>query len=299
MNQKLEVTHLTKRIDGVPILSGVSFAAEPGTITGIVGRNGTGKTTLLRTMVGIYTPDGGEVRYGGRNVHADPKARGHFVFVPDARELLSDYTPERFARLFALLYPRFDAEKFWARLRQFELPPNQKVRTYSEGMKGLFYIALAVSTRAEVLLLDEPTEGLDPIFKKQSLRLIVEEVAEQRPIVLICSHRLEELEQIADRILFLKDGTVDSIVDLQSMQERYTKWQVAFQSEDGEAVLAELSSVRILARSGRVYTLLADDRAPADLLDRLRKGGAVLIEPLPLKLEDLFVEKLGGDVHVF
>ena len=124
----------------------------------------------------------------------------------------------------------------------------------------------------------------------------MEEVAAHRTTVLISSHRLEELQSICDRVLFLKDGTVESMIDVTTIQERYTKLQVAFAGDDCEDTLAQLPSVRVLARTGRVYTLVAEE-APPDLADRLREGGAVLIEPLPLRLEDLFIGKLGGQVN--
>lgn len=292
----LEVRQLRKRIDGRTVLDDISLSIEPGTITGIVGRNGSGKTTLLRTIAGIWFPDGGQVCFQGRNVHTDPETRRHLIFVPDSRELLQHYTPNEFARLFGLIYPHFDRNRFASWLDRFQLPAAQQVRHYSKGMKALFYLALAFATRSDVVLLDEPTDGLDPIYKQQSLRLIVEEVAEQRNSLLISSHRLEELQSICDRVIFLKGGGIDAILDTAAIHERYEKLQVAFRDEGSEQALAKLPGVRVLARSGRVYTILVEE-GPADLGERLRAEGAVLVEPLPLQLEDLFVGKLGGAEH--
>ncbi|CAM3516067.1 ABC transporter ATP-binding protein [Hydrogenibacillus schlegelii] len=289
----LEVDGVRKAFDGRAVLDGVTFSAAPGEIVGLVGRNGAGKTTLLRTMAGIFRPDAGSVRYDGLDVYRVPEARARLFFVTDEREWLGHYTPKAFLALFSRIYPRFDREAFWARLRAFDLPPNRKVQTFSKGMKGLFYLSLALSTGAEGLLLDEPTEGLDPIYKKEALRLLVEAAAEARPLIVVATHRLEELEAIADRVLFLREGRIDGEVAVEALQTRYGKWQVALAEGVGPEALERLSGVRILARTGRVMTVLVEG-APEEVPGRLREAGALFVEPLPLRLEDVYVRKLGG-----
>lgn len=292
----LEVSGLNKTIDDVAILSDISFTVPKGTITGLVGRNGAGKTTLLRIMAGIWSADGGEVRLADQDVHREPAARAQLMLTPDSRDLLQDHTPEQCAKLFGLIYPGFDHAALAMWLEQFHLPPGQKIQTFSKGMKALFYLALAFATRAGVLLLDEPTDGLDPIYKRQCLSLIVDQVAERQTTVLVSSHRLEELQSICDQILFLADTTIESVVDVGTLQAQYTKLQVAFTGDDGEEILAGFPGIRVLTRTGRVYVVVAAGASP-DLPDRLRAARAVLVEPLPLKLEDVFIDKLGGLAH--
>jgi len=289
----LEVKELCKTIDRTAILQDISFSIVPGTITGIIGRNGAGKTTLLRTMSGILLPDSGEVCCQGQNIHTRPEVKVNILFIPDTKNLLLNYTPLQFSRLYALIYPNFDQDAFAGWLEQFRLPVNQKVRYFSKGMKSLFYLSLAFAARTEAVLLDEPTEGLDPIFKKECLKLIVQEVAERKPAVLISSHRLEELQAICDQVIFLRNGTIELVTDLMTMQERYQKLQAVYQEGLPDNIKSR-GNVRVLSQSGRVYTLLLEGDL-RQTREQLEASGPILLEDLPLSLEDLFVSKLGGD----
>ncbi|KKM09413.1 hypothetical protein SY88_18840 [Clostridiales bacterium PH28_bin88] len=289
----LEVTHLGKIIDQTTILDDVSFAIVPGTITGLIGRNGAGKTTLLRTMMGILLPDDGEVRYQGQNIHQHPAEKVHILFVPDAKDLLQNYSIQQITRLYSQVYPNFDHGVLGDWLRRFGLPLTKKVRYFSKGMKALFYLALAFAARTEAVLLDEPTEGLDPIYKKQCLQLIVQEVAERKPAVLISSHRLEELQAICDQVIFLKNGAVESVTDLMAVKERYRKLQVVYEEQMPESIIKR-PNVHLLAQSGRIYTILIEDEVESTTAE-IEASGPLLIDQLPLHLEDLFVSKLGGE----
>lgn len=291
----LEVTHLGKAIDQVTILDDVSFAIVPGTITGLIGRNGAGKTTLLRTMMGILLPDAGDVRYQGQNIHRNPAEKVHILFIPDSKDLLQNYSTQQITRLYSQIYPNFDRGALGDWLRQFALPLTKKVRYFSKGMKALFYLALAFAARTEVVLLDEPTEGLDPIYKKQCLQLIVQEVAERKPAVLISSHRLEELQAICDEVIFLKNGTVESVTDLMAVKERYRKLQVVYKEQIPERLINQ-PNVHLLAQSGRIYTILIEGDLESTTAE-LEASGPLLIDQLPLRLEDLFISKLGSEDH--
>jgi len=292
----LEVDNLHKTINKSTILKNVSFSITSGTITGIVGRNGAGKTTLLRTMMGILLPDSGDVRYQGKSIYTNPEVKVELIFIPDSKDLLTNYTPRTFAKLYDLIYPEFDTDIFEKRLEQFNLPLDKKIRYFSKGMKALFYLVLAFAARTRVVLLDEPTDGLDPIYKKQCLQLIVQEVAEQNTSVVISSHRLEELQSICDQVIFLKNGTIEWVSDLMTVQERYQKLQVAFDKDLPEEIKRN-SNVHILTRSGRVYTLLVERKQP-DITEQIKASKPILLELLPLSLEDLFVSKLGGEDSV-
>lgn len=295
----LEVDRLSKRIDEMPVLNDVSFSIPPGTITGIIGRNGAGKTTLLRTMAGILFPDRGEVRYNGQVIHRFPAEKGHILYVPESRDVHAGRSARQIAKLFALIYPGFDTNALNERLHQFALPSNKAIRNFSKGMKGLFYLSLAFAARTDVVLLDEPTEGLDPIFRKQALRLIVDEVAARRVSVVIASHRLEELQTICDQVIFLNQGRTESIADVTRLQERYRKLQIVYESRMPEAILHH-PNVHLLGQSGRIYTLLVEGNQEEweRVRTQLEESRPLVIDPLPLNLEDIFVSRVGSEEYV-
>lgn len=288
----LTVRHLHKAIDRQPVLRDVSFTLRPGVVTGLVGRNGAGKTTLLKTMAGIYDPDGGEVLLDGESIHRRPELKREIVFLPDVPEALYGYTAEECARLYALVYPRFDRALFDALIRRFELPPRRNIRQFSRGMKMLLSASLGIATRAGYVLLDEPTNGIDPIAKKQLLSLLVEAASEGMSL-LIATHLLEELERLSDQILLIRDGTVELHETEDPSRGRLVKLQVVFA---GEPPAAWLSSphVRVLDHVGRVHTLIVSREDGDAALEELRRMQPVVLEELPLRLEDLFFWKLGG-----
>src|SRR5690606_4029773 len=218
--EMLAVRHLHKSIERQPVLKDVSFELRPGMVAGLIGRNGAGKTTLLKTMAGIYDPDAGDVLLEGESVHRQPEIKREIVFLPDNPEALFGYTAEECARLYALIYPRFDRAAFDEMIRRFGLPANRKIRQLSRGMKMLASISLGIATRASYVLLDEPTNGIDPITKQQVLTLLVEAVSEGMTL-LIASHAMGDLERLSDMILMIRQGEVE-IHEIADRSEEHT-----------------------------------------------------------------------------
>ncbi|MBB6453514.1 ABC-2 type transport system ATP-binding protein [Salirhabdus euzebyi] len=287
------VENLVKTIRRQKVLKGIDITVQQGSITGIVGRNGAGKTTLLRTIAGIINPTKGNVTFDGKSVYAFPEVKQNIVFVPDTTDALKQYSIKEIVSLYGLIYSNFDSEYFYSLLRRFSMKETGKIRYFSKGQKALFSLILAFSTNAKFLLLDEPTDGLDVIIKKEILRFIAGEVAERDVSVVISSHRLDELEALADHIIVLKDGIVDSHLDMESLKQKYRKLQVAYENHLPDGLKKHLD---ILHNSGRVYIILvpSDDEETIDLL---QKSNPLLYEELPLSLEDIFVAKLGGDSY--
>ena len=288
----LAVRHLHKSIERQPVLKDVSFELRPGMVAGLVGRNGAGKTTLLKTMAGVYDPDAGDVVLEGESVHRRPEIKREIVFLPDNPEALFGYTAEECARLYALVYPRFDRTAFDEMIRRFGLPTNRKIRHLSRGMKMLASISLGIATRASYVLLDEPTNGIDPIAKQQVLTLLVEAVSEGMTL-LIASHAMGELERLSDMVLLMRQGEVEIHDIADPSRGEAVKLQVVF---DGEAPAAWLASpqVMVLEHVGRVYTLLIGRGEGDAKLEELRRMRPLVLEELPLGLEDLFMWKHGG-----
>ncbi|HDR4605242.1 MULTISPECIES: ABC transporter ATP-binding protein [Bacillus] len=291
----LKVTSLKKTIDSQTILDDVSFTLQRGSIIGLLGRNGAGKTTLLRTMVGILDPDEGSVTYEDTDIHKNPETKQKIVYVPDSTNILNGYTVKEIVKFYKTVYTAFDEVYFYELLERFNLP-NKRIRSYSKGMKALLAIILAISTKAEYIILDEPTNGLDPIVKRQILQFLVGEVAEKEITIFVSTHHLDEVEQIADTIIILKGHTISSITSLDDTKSRFAKIQVAYERSLPQK-LENLSNIKILNQTGKVYTILIEGNV-ATTLEKFYKEQPLLIEELTMSLEDVFVTTLEEDGYV-
>ncbi|SER97012.1 ABC transporter ATP-binding protein [Salisediminibacterium halotolerans] len=290
----MKVEQLSKNINGKSVLNDINFDVSPGTITGLIGRNGAGKTTLLRTIVGIYHPSSGDVAINGKSVYTHPEVKQKLFFVPDSSDALKNYSTAELIRLYQRVYPDFDAAYLHSCMERFALPQVKRISHYSKGMKALFSLFVAFATKADYILLDEPTDGLDVIVKKQVQQLLLEQVSENGTSVIISSHRLDELEYMAENMLVIRDGCLDDHYELSDLKNRYKKIQAAFSDQIPEELENKAS---ILSQTGRVYTLLMDNESFTSL-DEIKKYQPLLLEELPLSLEDVFVAKFGGDPYV-
>ncbi|MEH7226271.1 ABC transporter ATP-binding protein [Bacillus sp. JJ1566] len=288
------VHNLSKTIEGEKVLNNISFSIGEGSIVGLVGRNGVGKTTLLRSLVGILDADQGEVVFQDKNIVIHPEVKGEMVFVPDSNSTFNGYSIKELVNLYEAIYVNFDKAYFYQLLQRFKLPEKRKIRTFSRGMKALLFIILAISTRAKLIILDEPTNGLDAIVKRKILQFLLEEVSESRISLLISSHHLDELEKIADTIIMLKDGEVESIVTMEDARLHYKKIQIVFKENGMPIEMDQLPNIEVLSQIGRVYTLLIKGNIE-ETVSRLKEQQPVLLEELPFVLEDMFVSALGGD----
>ncbi|PDY48939.1 ABC transporter ATP-binding protein [Bacillus pseudomycoides] len=291
----LKVTELGKTIDNQVILDNISFTLQKGSIVGLLGRNGAGKTTLLRTLVGILDPDEGTVTYDDVDVHKHPEIKQKVAYVPDSTNILSGYTVKEIAKFYKAVYTNFNEEYFYQLLERFNLP-EKRIRSYSRGMKALLAMILAFCTGVEYIILDEPTNGLDPIVKRQILQFLIEEVAEREITILISTHHLDEVEKIADTVIILKNHTIASITALEDTKSRYAKIQVAYERSLPQK-LENLNNIKILNQTGKVYTILIESNV-AITLEKFHKEQPLLLEELPMSLEDIFVTTFEEDSHV-
>ncbi len=291
----IEVKNVQKSIEGNMILQDISFTIQKGSIVGILGRNGAGKTTLLRTLVGTLLPDEGTVSYDDFDIMTHPEIKERVVFVPDSTAVISQYRVKELVSFYQAVYSDFDENLFQQLMERYKLP-NGKIRSYSKGMKALLAIILAFCTKAEYIILDEPTNGLDPIIKRQMLQFIIEEVSNNHTTVLISTHHLDAVEKIADTIIMIKDNSIESITQLEDARKQFYKIQVAFEKTMPKK-LEILANIKILHQVGKVYTILINGNVEATLA-KFQKEYPVLLEELPMSLEDIFVTTLGGDDYV-
>lgn len=288
----MKIRNLTKKMDDNLVLKDVSFDLKAGEVTALIGRNGVGKTTLFSTMTGIYLPDEGDVFLDEKSIFKHPEVKQQLFFLEDNMNHFNTYSVQTVVKIYRQIYPTFDEAFFSELMQQFELPMKAKLMSFSKGRKALFFIILAFSINVRFLLLDEPMDGLDIIIKKQILAIIKDTVKERGTSVVIASHRLEELEAIADRIIVLKGASVEFDYYLEDMRTDAVKIQVAFKTKKIPDFVK--NNAQLLYRNGRIYTLLVIENA-SSFLAELRLEEPVLLEEMSISIEDIFTVHLAND----
>jgi ABC-2 type transport system ATP-binding protein len=291
----LTISHLSKKLDDTEVLKSISFNIEKGSITGLIGRNGAGKTTLLRTIVGILSPDEGSIQIDKIDINQEPSLRTNIAYMSDTTNFIKQFNVNELVTIYENAYPKFNKDEFLKALTKYKLP-NSPLRKYSKGMKTLIYLLLTFSTGANYVILDEPTNGLDPVVKRTVLQLIIEYASTNSVGVLISSHHLAELEKIIDQYLFIKEGSIDSISTMEESTNQYNKIQVAF--ENGlPRDIEEDPAVSVFSKTGKVAILIIKGNKN-EMIKKLENNNPLLLEELPLTLEDLFFLKDGGELYV-
>ncbi len=290
----IEVKGLTKTFGTVHALDGLSMSVERGSIYGLVGPNGAGKTTLLQHVAGVMRPASGEVLVDGQPVFENLSVKERIAYVP------SDFYYYRQARvcdmrtLHGTLFPRFDGARFDKLTQEYGLEARRSVRSLSKGMQRQLALCLALAAVPDLLLLDEPLDGLDPAVRRSVLGHVMDEVAQRQMTVLVSSHNLRELTDVCDHVGIMDAGCMRLERSLEDLQGGFVKAQVAF--PDGTA--PSLAGLDILhdETQGRLRTLVV--RGFADEVEqKLVAQGATFVNVLPLSLEEIFIYEIGGARH--
>jgi len=212
MSELLRIKGLTKSFGRKRVLEGFDLAVESGRVYGLLGRNGEGKTTLARVLMGVIPADGGDIFYKGRRIdYGESAYKREFGFVPEDPFFYEDMTVRRLLAFNSRFYPKWDGKRAAADLERFALDPKSRIGTLSRGMKLKLGLAVALAASPELLILDDPTSGLDVPTRQDFLRDVIRELAASGTTVLFATHLVHELERIVERLLVLHGGRL--IVD--------------------------------------------------------------------------------------
>ena len=290
----IQVKNLTKEFDGFRALDGVNMHVGKGEIYGLVGPNGAGKSTIIRHLTGIYRQDEGEVLVAGEPVYENRNVKAKIGYIPDDLFYFLQSDTLEMMRYYKSIYPNFDVEKF-ERLKKFfpTIDLKRNIRRLSKGMQKQVAFLLAICCNPEVLILDEPVDGLDPVMRRQIWNLLMEEVKEQQMTVLVSSHNLRELEDVCDHVGIMHKGKVMIERSLSELQGNISKIQVA--CEYGMPRLPKEFPVLHMSNLGRVYTLIVKGN-PEKAAEAIVKGQELfaIVDVLPLTLEEIFIYEMGG-----
>ena len=282
----LEIKNLTKTFDSFRALDDLSMTIPKGAVYGLVGPNGAGKSTVIRHMTGVYRPDAGEVTMEGAPVYENPEIKERIGYIPDDIFFFPSATMEDMRAFYKGIYPKFDDELFGRLFEVFQLPRKGQLRRFSKGMQKQAAFHLSICTRPDMLILDEPVDGLDPVMRRQVWSLILSDVAQRGTTVLISSHNLRELEDICDHVGIMDHGKMLLERSLADMQGNIVKVQMVGNPPEDLDILHTSSS-------GRLNTLVVRGTAQ-QVQAKIETVNTPYFDILPLSLEEIFIYELGG-----
>ena len=287
----IEAAGLRKHYGQVEALRGLDLRVPAGSICGFLGRNGAGKTTALKVLLGMARPTAGEARVFGlpaQDEGASVEIRRRTGFVSDEKDLYDYMTVAEMIRFTAPFFPRWSADLEARYLRRFELPPDRRVKALSRGMRTKLALLLALCRGAELLVLDEPTSGLDPAMTEEVLQALVAHAAGEEMTVFFSSHQIAEVEQIADRVVIIDRGRAVISGALDDLKESFRRVQLVFDRDAPDATFRAAGVARV-RRKGRVLSVLSSAGAQ-DIVNEAHGLNPLSVEVAPVTLKEIFLE---------
>ena len=286
----IQTKNLTKRFDSFTALNDISCNISKGSIYGMVGSNGAGKSTFLRLIAGVFRPDQGEVTIEGAPVWENTDVKSRLLFVPDELYFLPGANLKRMESLYRAIYPRFDHDYLMNLLAKLKLSPIAPITSFSKGMKRQAAVALALACRPDYLLFDETFDGLDPVMRAYVKNLICEDVLSRNATAIITSHSLRELEDTCDQLALLHRGGLVLESDIQNLKTAQFKIQIAFSEEFDKSRFEALDPKHYVQHGSVANFLVRGDRD--EIRQKLAALSPILLEVLPLSLEEVFTYEM-------
>jgi len=286
-NLAIQSTNLVKRYDGRDVLDRLSFTVPRGSICGFLGANGAGKTTTLRILMGFAHASDGQAEVLGIPVGSTHEIFRKVAFVAEVKDAYSFARADEMIRLTRGFYPQWDHDLESRLIREFDLPLKQWCTKLSKGTRAKLLLLLALCRRPELLVLDEPTEGLDPIATEFVMRILVEQMMDRGTTIFFSTHQLSEVEQIADRVVMIRRGTCVLEGSLDDIKQRHQRVRCVL-TGDVRVPLA----LAHWKRDGRFLTGFSSEN-PADLAEQFDACGIKMLEAQPATLKEVFLEEVG------
>lgn len=288
----IEIKNISKSYGNLQVLTNLNCTIKDGLIYGLVGANGSGKSTLLRIINGIYLADNGEVKIDGENVLDNSKVKQNLVFVPDDLFFYSGYTILDMAKFYQALYEKFDMEYLKKLAKALKLDVNKKIGTFSKGMKRQCALILAISTNAKYMFFDETFDGVDPVVRTVLKKILANHLEEKKPTIILTSHNLRELEDIADNLGLLYKGGILFEGDIDEIKTNMFKVQISLKKDFDEKTFKN-QDIEILSfkKLGSIATLIVKGNQD-EVNEKLEKLEPIILDYLPLSLEEIFIYQM-------
>ena len=204
----LKAVNLTKKFDDLVAVDHINAEIKSGSVFGLIGTNGAGKSTFLRLAAGILKADEGHVTIDGEEVFENIKAKKKFFYIPDDAHFFSNASPLDMMEYYSVVYERFDKARFHKLMGNFGLDEKRKIHTFSKGMKKQVSVILGICSNTDYLFCDETFDGLDPVMRQAVKSIFAAEIEDRNMTPVIASHNLRELEDICDHVGLLHKGGI-------------------------------------------------------------------------------------------
>ena len=293
----IEMKGISKKFDQIQAVSKVSGEIREGSVFGLVGTNGAGKSTCLRMMSGILKADEGEVLVDGQDIYENEEMKREIFFISDDQYYFPNSTPKEMMEYYRMFYPCFDEKRFEELAKKFGLEMGRRINTFSKGMKKQVSVLLGVCANTKYLLCDETFDGLDPVMRQAVKSIFALEIMNRNFTPVIASHNLRELEDICDHVGLLHKGGILMSKDLEEMKSNIQKLQCVVAEEEKMSLLQELDILQMEQRGSLLTLTVRGEREKIEAV--LRGKNPVFYEILPLTLEEIFIsetEVVGYDV---
>ncbi len=284
----IKVENLVKYFDGRCVLDGINLNVPRGCIYGLLGRNGSGKTTIIRILLGLEPPTRGQsFLLDAESTELSARLHSRIGYVAEGHNLIQNYRVGRLIKLCKDLSLQWNDEFFNHLIETFRLPTDRRVKELSIGMRAQLNLALAMAIDPELLIFDDPTLGLDTVARRQFLELAIELIQQQGRTILFCSHILSDVERIADKIGILAAGKLVVDCPLEELKERIKKLRIIFpESAPPNLYLTEIINQQIQGRE-MVITVANWNKQKQTVLETFKPSSCTEI---PMSLEDMFIE---------
>ena len=283
----IKARKLTKRFGEVEALVNLNCNIPQGCIYGLVGANGSGKSTFLRLCNGIYQPDEGNISINGGEVFDNPSDKEHCVFVPDDLYFLPQSNLNRMMQLYESMYPYFSKARFKELCAAFKLSATRPLNTFSKGMRRQAATILALSAMTDYVFFDETFDGLDPVMRNLVKGMLYDDVLERGCTAVVTSHSLRELEDTCDQLSLLYEGGIVFESDVQNLKTTLFKVQVAFSKEYDRSMFDELDILAFNKQGSVSNLIIRGDSAKSKAI--IAAKDPLILEILPLTLEEVFL----------
>lgn len=291
----IKTKEIVKSFDGFKALDGISINIKKGSVYGLVGPNGAGKTTLIKTMLGIYRQNQGEIEIDGiKDVNCED-LKQRIVYISDDLYFYPSYTIKDMAKLYKSIYKSWDGETYEKLKSIFNIDEKRKVKKLSKGMQKQVAFWLGLCTKPDIMILDEPVDGLDPVMRRSTMKLVLAEVEARDMTVLISSHNLRELEDVCDYVGIMHKGKIVIEKALDDIKGNIHKIQVAFRNGLPEDLDTKLEVLKC-ENFGSVYNIIVKGENAQDIINSYEP---LVCDIIPLSLEEVFIYELGGMGYEF
>ena len=284
----IKIENLAKYYDGRCVLDEINLEVPQGCIYGLLGRNGAGKTTIIRILQGLEFPSRGRTYLlGTESARLSAKVHGRIGYVAEGHNLIQNYKVSRVIKLCKDLAVRWNQEFFESLLATFRLPTDRKISQLSMGMRAELNLVLAMAIEPELLILDDPTLGLDTVARRQFLELAVDLLGKDGRTILFSSHILCDVERIADRVGILMAGKLVVDCPLEQLKQRIQKLRLIFPGQaPADLHLTEIINQQTTGRE-MIITVANWNEQKQAVIETFKPSSCTEI---PMSLEDIFIE---------